>query len=260
MILQELVYKYLTEGLSSNIVDSLKEDDETDANAEDQVGTDTADDQVNDDQTDDQADDQNDNQNDDQDNKTEQPDLTWNIIKEPLLVLYSGESSDPTSQYYPFSDEIRYAEFKKEDKKDTTDTSSKSSSSKFSDEFKKGLKNFALGVALGGATAATIDKTSSAFNKKYKEPTKGKKNSLGQTDKWENFTEVAFDNLDDFSEHALENHVPSTLVNDFINTYNELKQKKSQDSEEEDQNNQNDQNDQNNQNTDNDSVDTSVES
>lgn len=258
MILQELVYKYLTEGLSSNIVDSLKEDDETDTNAEDQVNTDTADDQVNNDQTDDQADDQ----NDDQDNKTEQPDLTWNIIKEPLLVLYSGESSDPTSQYYPFSDEIRYAEFKKEDTKDTTDTSSKSSSSKFSDEFKKGLKNFALGVALGGATAATIDKTSSAFNKKYKEPAKGKKNSLGQTDKWENFTEVAFDNLDDFSEHALENHVPSTLVNDFINTYNELKQKKSQDSEEEeeDQNNQNDQNDQNNQNTDNDSVDTSVES
>lgn len=252
MILQELVYKYLAEGLSSNIVDSLKEDDETDANAEDQVDTDTADNQVNDDQTDNQADDQ----NDDQDNKTKQPDLTWNIIKEPLLVLYSGESSDPTSQYYPFSDEIRYAEFKKEDKKDTTDTSSKSSSSKFSDEFKKGLKNFALGVALGGATAATIDKTSSALNKKYKEPTKGKKNSLGQTDKWENFTEVAFDNLDDFSEHALENHVPSTLVNDFINTYNELKQKKSQDSEED----KNNQNDQNNQNTDDDSVDASVES
>ena len=252
MILQELVYKYLTEGLSSSIVDSLKEDDEIDTNAEDQVDTDAAEDQVNDDQTDDQAD----NQADDQDNKTKQPDLTWNIIKEPLLVLYSGESSDPTSQYYPFSDEIRYAEFKKEDKKDTKDTSSKSSPSKFSDEFKKGLKNFALGVALGGATAATIDKTSSAFNKKYKEPTKGKKNSLGQTDKWENFTEVAFDNLDDFSEHALENHVPSTLVNDFINTYNELKQKKSQDSEEDNNN----QNDQNNQNTDDTSVDASVES
>lgn len=252
MILQELVYKYLTEGLSSSIVDSLKEDDEIDTNAEDQVDTDAAEDQVNDDQIDDQAD----NQADDQDNKTKQPDLTWNIIKEPLLVLYSGESSDPTSQYYPFSDEIRYAEFKKEDKKDTKDTSSKSSPSKFSDEFKKGLKNFALGVALGGATAATIDKTSSAFNKKYKEPTKGKKNSLGQTDKWENFTEVAFDNLDDFSEHALENHVPSTLVNDFINTYNELKQKKSQDSEEDNNN----QNDQNNQNTDDTSVDASVES
>jgi hypothetical protein len=252
MILQELVYKYLTEGLSSSIVDSLKEDDETDANVEDQVDTDAAEDQVNDDQIDDQAD----NQADDQNNKTKQPDLTWNIIKEPLLVLYSGESSDPTSQYYPFSDEIRYAEFKKEDKKDTKDTSSKSSPSKFSDEFKKGLKNFALGVALGGATAATIDKTSSAFNKKYKEPTKGKKNSLGQTDKWENFTEVAFDNLDDFSEHALENHVPSTLVNDFINTYNELKQKKSQDSEEDNNN----QNDQNNQNTDDTSVDASVES
>ena len=252
MILQELVYKYLTEGLSSSIVDSLKEDDEIDTNAEDRVDTDAAEDQVNDDQIDDQAD----NQADDQDNKTKQPDLTWNIIKEPLLVLYSGESSDPTSQYYPFSDEIRYAEFKKEDKKDTKDTSSKSSPSKFSDEFKKGLKNFALGVALGGATAATIDKTSSAFNKKYKEPTKGKKNSLGQTDKWENFTEVAFDNLDDFSEHALENHVPSTLVNDFINTYNELKQKKSQDSEEDNNN----QNDQNNQNTDDTSVDASVES
>lgn len=252
MILQELVYKYLTEGLSSSIVDSLKEDDEIDTNAEDQVDTDAAEDQVNDDQADNQAD----NQADDQDNKTKQPDLTWNIIKEPLLVLYSGESSDPTSQYYPFSDEIRYAEFKKEDKKDTKDTSSKSSPSKFSDEFKKGLKNFALGVALGGATAATIDKTSSAFNKKYKEPTKGKKNSLGQTDKWENFTEVAFDNLDDFSEHALENHVPSTLVNDFINTYNELKQKKSQDSEEDNNN----QNDQNNQNTDDTSVDASVES
>lgn len=252
MILQELVYKYLTEGLSSSIVDSLKEDDATDTNAEDQVDTDAAEDQVNDDQNNDQVD----NQADDQDNKTKQPDLTWNIIKEPLLVLYSGESSDPTSQYYPFSDEIRYAEFKKEDKKDTKDTSSKSSPSKFSDEFKKGLKNFALGVALGGATAATIDKTSSAFNKKYKEPAKGKKNSLGQTDKWENFTEVAFDNLDDFSEHALENHVPSTLVNDFINTYNELKQKKSQDSEEDNNN----QNDQNNQNTDDTSVDASVES
>lgn len=190
MISKELVYKYLSEGLLSEKLFNFKEDDpKTD-------------------------------QNQDQDNQdnvdTEEPEMDWHIYQKDL-ILYSGSSSDPYSQYYPFADDIRYAKFKDKDKDDDRNKNKDNKS------FDK-LKNFATAVVFGGVTAVA----SSEARDWLRSFDKDKKNSKGQTDKWAESVKACFSGekgLEDFKKHAEEHHVPAGLLNEYVRLYQEMKSK-----------------------------------
>ena len=133
------------------------------------------------------------------------------------MILFSGSSSEKHSQYYPFADEIRYADF--DSKKDKKGKNSKDDKGVFTKDFKTGVRNFGLALISGGL-AATVDAADKAFNDKID---KDKKDKNGNTDKWADAVIKSFTNLNDFKKHAEKNHVPSSLIDDFINTYQQAK-------------------------------------
>lgn len=195
MISKESVYMYLTEGLLSEGWFNFKEDDPQPEQGQTQTQ------------------DPNNTQNNNEpsgDQKTKEPNLNWNFYKKEL-ILYSGSPSDPDSQYYPFADEIRYAEFKKDKEKDNKDKNKAA---------KDRIKDFGLAVAFGGVVSAAAQEIRKNF-----EPNKKDKN--GKTDKWEDYVVETFKNLNDFKKHAEEHHVPSSLIDSFITSYKELKLKAS---------------------------------
>lgn len=212
MISKEAVYKYLSEGLLSERLFNFKEEDPQPENQDQNTDQSQTDQEISDPHTD-------------------QPNLNWHFIKEDL-ILYAGSPSEPEAQYYPFADEIRYAEFKKKD--DKNKNKDNDDGTKLTKDFKKNLRNFGLAMASGGLAVAadTIDK---AF-----EVDKNKKDKNGKTDKWAEYVKDSFNDLNKFKEHAQENHVPSSQIDDFINTYNEFK-KAQQDQQNKDQNQNNQQ-------------------
>lgn len=192
MISKESVYNYLSEGLVSEGWFNFKEDEPDQNN---------------------QSDD--DNQQNITSDKSN-PNLDWHFRKD-VMILFSGSSSETHSQYYPFADEIRYADF--DSKKDKKDKNSKDDKGVFTKDFKTGARNFGLALISGGL-AATVDAADKAFSDKID---KDKKDKNGNTDKWADAVIKSFTNLNDFKKHAEKNHVPSSLIDDFINTYQQAK-------------------------------------
>lgn len=187
MISKDSVVKYLSEGLFSNENwFNFKEDD-------------------------------NDNKSN---NKTEKPNLNWTFYKDGM-ILYSGSSSSPDSQYYPFADEIRYAEFNKNKNNNDSDDNENKNNNILKPDFKKKLRNFGLALASGGLAVAadTMDKV---INTKID---KNKKDKNGASDKWVDYVITSFNSLNDFKDHAQKNHVPSNLIDTFIKEYESKKSK-----------------------------------
>lgn len=203
MISKEEVYKYLSEGLLSEKLFNFKEDDDAP-------------------ETDDTQNNQ-DNQNQKGDSDTERPDLSWHFIKDKM-ILYNGSADRPTEQYGIFSDVIRYYQFnKKDDNKDNKDNNKKDD--KFAKDFKTKAKNFATAAMLGGVTAVAADAASKALNT----ADKNKKDKNGNEDKWKDFAQADFSTISAFQKHAQNHHVPSSLIDNFINSYNQLKQSSNKD-------------------------------
>lgn len=222
MISKEAVYKYLSTGILTEGWFNFKEDEPQP------------------DQNQDQNPQGQDQQNDVDKAKTDVPDLSWHFLQlENDLIIYAGSPTDPDAQYYSFADEIRYAEFKKDDdKKKNNNKSSKDNQDIFDKDFKTKARNFGLALVSGGLAVAA-DTADKAFNDKVKID-KNKKDKNGKTDKYADYVSATFsgpDGLNDFKKHAEEKHVPSAMIDKFINSYNEIKKAQAAEREKLDQKN-----------------------
>jgi len=190
MISKELVYKYLSENLLEESWFNFKEDDtQSDQNQNDEQST----------------------------SNTEKPDLSWHFIKDKM-ILFNGSSDKPTEQYGIFSDIIRYYKFNNKDKDKDKD---KNKDTKVAKDFKTKARNFTTAAVLGGITAVAADAANKAINSTAD---KNKKDKNGNEDKWKDFAQADFNSIGAFQKHAQDHHVPSSLIDNFINNYNQLKQ------------------------------------